>query len=402
MSPSSRALILFLTLACGTAPQTPCAAICGGCCDATGTCQQGNDQTACGALGNECRACQPTESCIVGACVPNEATSGASGGGGTVSGTGGGGETSGTGGGFTSGTGGGTTGPTNGTPVIASLTASDTLYDTSSITITAQVTDPDGPGNLSGGVLRDGPTGTQLGVFSGAVGSYTFTLRWSALNEIAPQSFGTSGGSRTVTAVFYDQSSAQATRSLTVALGCRYSGYSACGGACYDLQTSTEHCGVCNRPAPSGGVCNSGFPGCPTGRTQCGSVCADLTNDTMRCGSCSNDCNSWGAARGITSGIECYQSACQARVTTTSRSACSSVCAARGLSCTPRNRCRYIYSPYYTAASYGGCWDYKRSTGSSCTDWEEPTDCATVPAATIYCPLGSAMATFSSGHCMCR
>ena len=76
--------------------------------------------------------------------------------------------------------------------------------------------------------------------------------------------------------------------------------------------------------------------------------------------------------------------------------------AGRGLTCIALQRCRYIYSPYYTSAAYGGCADYRTSSGASCPDWERPTNCTDVPISTTTCPLGGATATFRAIDCMCR
>jgi hypothetical protein len=85
--------------ACG--PTTPkCSpSSCTGCCDATGACQAGNSNLACGASGATCNTCVGAQSCSLGIC------SGLSGGGGGT--TGGGGGATGGGGGSTGGGGGG-------------------------------------------------------------------------------------------------------------------------------------------------------------------------------------------------------------------------------------------------------------------------------------------------------
>lgn len=77
-------------------------------------------------------------------------------------------------------------------------------------------TDPDGPGDLSGGLLLAGPSDLNVGAFSGAVGQYSFTLTWSSI-PASLLSFGPMGGTVKLKAVFYDQASNQGVRTLDLA-----------------------------------------------------------------------------------------------------------------------------------------------------------------------------------------
>ncbi|MEW5739016.1 MAG: hypothetical protein AB1938_08810, partial [Myxococcota bacterium] len=40
---------------------------CGGCCDSQGVCQDGDQRSACGALGSSCQSC--TIACLAGICI---------------------------------------------------------------------------------------------------------------------------------------------------------------------------------------------------------------------------------------------------------------------------------------------------------------------------------------------
>lgn len=91
-------------LACGPANKCTPSTCPFGCCDASGTCQQGSSDSLCGSQASVCQACTFGQVCVVGRCVASgSGTGGSSGSGGGTSNTGGG---TGTGGG--SGTGGGT------------------------------------------------------------------------------------------------------------------------------------------------------------------------------------------------------------------------------------------------------------------------------------------------------
>ncbi|MDX2014746.1 MAG: hypothetical protein SFW67_31400 [Myxococcaceae bacterium] len=110
------ALGALVGFACGTPPARCSVATCGGCCDATGTCQGGNSLAACGLQGNMCSVCGIGQACVTGACTTASATGGGSAGGsggGTGGGSGGGsagGAAGGSAGGMAGGAAGGTAG----------------------------------------------------------------------------------------------------------------------------------------------------------------------------------------------------------------------------------------------------------------------------------------------------
>lgn len=67
-----------------------------------------------------------------------------------------------------------------------------------------------------------------------------------------------------------------------------------CDGHCVDLDSNRDHCGSCNNPTPTGGVCLDGNTSCFnfSGQTVvCGDTCADLSIDLNHCGSCDHACN---------------------------------------------------------------------------------------------------------------
>ncbi|MDP1829145.1 MAG: choice-of-anchor D domain-containing protein [Archangium sp.] len=113
-------LSLFLAVAgllgsgCGPVAKQCSPASCLGCCDASGECQGGSSNLACGASGGQCIQCAFGSLCQLGVCL-NTVTGGGSGGGSGGGATGGGGGSSGGGGGTTGGGTGGATGGGGGT-----------------------------------------------------------------------------------------------------------------------------------------------------------------------------------------------------------------------------------------------------------------------------------------------
>jgi hypothetical protein len=99
-----RILPLFLIVAaCSSAPAVCGPDTCGGCCDLSNTCVNGDTDSACGTSGSLCTSCTGTARCMSSVCVPD----GAGGGGGGMGGGSAGG-TAGAGGGSGGGSAGGT------------------------------------------------------------------------------------------------------------------------------------------------------------------------------------------------------------------------------------------------------------------------------------------------------
>lgn len=72
------ALSSLLTLGCEGSPVEagPCGPeTCSGCCDESGQCISGYDDSVCGRNGAACAACSASTRCSVGACVPKSCTS---------------------------------------------------------------------------------------------------------------------------------------------------------------------------------------------------------------------------------------------------------------------------------------------------------------------------------------
>jgi hypothetical protein len=58
---------------------------------------------------------------------------------------------------------------------------------------------------------------------------------------------------------------------------------------CFDLTSTSDHCGACNKQCQSGQVCTQSTC-CPQGSMVCGSGCIDVTKDPNNCGACDAGC----------------------------------------------------------------------------------------------------------------
>src|SRR5205823_3923958 len=78
-------------------------------------------------------------------------------------------------------------------------------------------------------------------------------------------------------------------------------GQTRCGASCVDTKTDLQNCGKCALicgndagPIPGGGMygCNMGSCGiiCPQPKTECSGACVDVKTDNDNCGMCGNAC----------------------------------------------------------------------------------------------------------------
>lgn len=100
-----------------------------------------------------------------------------------------------------------------------------------SVTFTAVLTDPDGIDDLIGGSLTSIDGTVHYGAFatSGQEGSYTLSLSWAQMQQVADIMFRTMG-SRVFRAEFFDVAGHSVERTVTVGLTC--GGSHACKGRC--------------------------------------------------------------------------------------------------------------------------------------------------------------------------
>ena len=66
---------------------------------------------------------------------------------------------------------------------------------------------------------------------------------------------------------------------------------------CFDLTSSTQHCGSCGTQCTSTQSCNSGVC-CAQNSKLCGSTCIDVSKDPNNCGDCGKVCPSTGVCTG--------------------------------------------------------------------------------------------------------
>jgi hypothetical protein len=66
-------------------------------------------------------------------------------------------------------------------------------------------------------------------------------------------------------------------------------GKTECNGACVDVKTDFDNCGMCSNACMMGEQCLQGLC-CKMGETVCNMQCADLQNDPNNCGMCGKQC----------------------------------------------------------------------------------------------------------------
>jgi hypothetical protein len=290
------------------------------------------------------------------------------------------------------------------------------LTPSTQATLTAQVADPDGPGDVQGGALTD-DQGASYGQFSaplGSGGAYTIAISWSAVAQHRTLTFGQGGSaSVTLTATFYDYEGHSASRQLSLTLECDQSNQGACYSACVDLLSNPQDCGSCGHAAYGDLECVNGQLQCPSGQSECTSgTCINLQSDYYNCGACGNSCDAWLNTHYYagTDHAFCLAGACTAAVYVqqpTQYQSCSAICGASGATCVVGTDCA-ADNGVSTPAIYAGCGSYYESASGSvygCYD-DQPLSCSDVPSAQRTCqkPVSPSITTWSlmGQSCLCR
>jgi hypothetical protein len=76
-------------------------------------------------------------------------------------------------------------------------------------------------------------------------------------------------------------------------LVCSAQGLTDCYGACADLTSDFNNCGICGYICAPGDICLNGTctpEACAPSTTNCDNRCTDLNNDQLNCGACGNRC----------------------------------------------------------------------------------------------------------------
>lgn len=69
------------------------------------------------------------------------------------------------------------------------------------------------------------------------------------------------------------------------------SGFTNCGGKCFNLKKESQHCGACEQSCSATEHCSSGLC-CPTDLTNCRGTCVNLLTNKSNCGACGRRCGS--------------------------------------------------------------------------------------------------------------
>lgn len=170
-------------------------------------------------------------------------------------------------------------------------------------------------------------------------------------------------------------------------------GRDACGRACADFRTDSEHCGACDNRCAAGTSCALGRCVCPGGGVRCGDVCVDVSSDGMHCGGCDNSCAGGqvcldGACRCPGAGIVCGSRCVDPQSDDTNCGGCGiacgesatcvdGVCACDGGGVLCEGTCIDVRSDDLNC---GACGRVCSTSGSSCVD-----GACTCPAGTEAC-----------------
>ncbi len=94
--------------------------------------------------------------------------------------------------------------------------------------------------------------------------------------------------------------------------------------SCTNIQTSAAHCGECDNPCSTNGICVGAECGCPAGQLDCAGACLRVLTDRNNCGLCNNVC---------ATGASCAEGRCTCP---TGQIPCSGACRTTA---TDRNNC---------------------------------------------------------------
>jgi hypothetical protein len=126
----------------------------------------------------------------------------------------------------------------------------------------------------------------------------------------------------------------------------------------FDLQTSSDNCGVCNHR-------------CPTDRTCCNAICSDLQTDAANCGACATAC---------IAGNACCAGACRDTQSDPSNcGTCGAACSGGETCC---GTCQSTQTdPNHCGAACAHCAAGEGCCAGTCTDLASSQHCGTCEAA---------------------
>ena len=154
------------------------------------------------------------------------------------------------------GTGSETTSSAEGAPFFISFSTNvGQITEGESVVFTAIVSDPDGFDDIAGGTLftQDGAFSYGPFVSAGQEGTYSITVSWAEVDQVASIEFEDFDLDRVFRAEFFDKEGHKVTKDTMITLHCEGGG--ACGGSCKDFQIDGANCGTCGK------ICSGGCGG---------------------------------------------------------------------------------------------------------------------------------------------
>lgn len=121
-----------------------------------------------------------------------------------------------------------------------------------SVIFTAILSDPDGFDDIAGGSLftEDGAFSYGPFVSAGQEGTYSISVSWEAMDQVASIQFENFDLDRVFRAEFFDKDGKKVAEETTITLHCEGGG--SCNGECKSLQSDSENCGACGKLCEGG------------------------------------------------------------------------------------------------------------------------------------------------------
>lgn len=141
----------------------------------------------------------------------------------------------------------------DGAPFIISFSTNvSQITEGESVIFTAIVSDPDGLDDIAGGSLftEDGAFSYGPFVAAGQEGTYSITVSWGQIDQVATIAFEDLQIERVFRVEFFDKEGHVAAKNTSITLHC--DGGGACDGSCKDFQSDGVNCGGCGKTCSSG------------------------------------------------------------------------------------------------------------------------------------------------------
>lgn len=169
-----------------------------------------------------------------------------------------------------------------------------------SVVFTAIVSDPDGFDDIAGGTLftEDGAFSYGPFVSAGQEGTYSITVSWAEIDQVASIEFENFDLDRVFRAEFFDKEGHKVTQDTTITLHC--DGGGACDGSCKDFQIDGSNCGACGKLCSGGcggGECLPIYGECiveADGFLTCDEYCQDAGEQCVEAGCDGNTLKGYG------------------------------------------------------------------------------------------------------------